>query len=156
VAIYGVTVGDIAAELVSVLPAGISAATKPTAAQVQTWIDIADAMIELTVRDVTGTTPAVTDKAVGFAKEYIINYVAARVMRVLYVGRGADQIQAASGGYFASAKALMDAIIALGSQAVGTGDASPRLKVPTGLPVRELIVCDDELDGDNAFRRRRF
>ena len=155
-AVYGVTVADIAAELPSLFATGFSAATKPTAAQVLAWIEIADQVIQLHVRDVTGVTPALTDAAAGLAKEFVVNRVIGKIMRAIYAGRAPEQVQSAAAGYYAAAKELYDAITELGSQAAGTGAPSPNVAVPTGLPVRDLIVSDAELDGCDAFRFKRF
>lgn len=154
--VYGVTVADVAAEVPGPFPTGFSAATKPTAQQVQRWIDREDARVSLRVRDLTGAEPALTDAAAGSAIDLIIAGVISRILRVVYTGRGVDQLTAALAPYAVVIAASEAELTNLGAQASGTGAAAPRLAMPTGLPARDLIVNDAELDGNESFRWRRF
>ena len=154
--IYGVTPEDIAGELPGLFPGGFTVATKPTLAQVTSLITTADTIVAMKVQDITGTTPAAADKAAVLAKRYIIEWVKAQVIRIVYAGNDPVQVQQAAAAYETNAKETGSALLALGSQAAGTGDAAPRVAVPYTTPQRELLIRDEQLDDDETYRERRY
>jgi hypothetical protein len=153
VAIYGVTPEQVAAELPGLFPQGFDVGTLPTAAQVLSYIETADALISMNVQDVTGVAPQLADKAALLAKEYIIARAVARVLAVVYAGRiGAGDVSPAA-GYFAASEELRKGILALGEQAVGLGTVGPAIGV--SMPAdRELLICNADLDGGVNRTRR--
>lgn len=153
---YAVTPADVSGELPGLFPGGFTAATKPTLAQVTALITTADTIISMKVQDITGAVPAAADKASVLAKRYVIEWVKAQVIRIVYAGNDPVQVQQAAAAYETNAEATESALLALGSQAAGTGEASPRVVVPYTTPQRELIIRDGQLDDDHAYRERRF
>lgn len=152
---YGVVATDVSAELPGLFTGGFTQATKPSLAEVTRWITTADVAIGLVVKDVTGTTPLVSDKAAVLAKEYVIAWVKAKVMAAVYAGKVdptamAGILQSAYG----AAKDIRLSLIEMGTQAAGTGEASPRLAVPYTTPQRCLIVEDSDLDPASNRRGR--
>jgi hypothetical protein len=153
---YGVLHADISGELPGLFPGGFTVNTKPTAVQVTAWIAAADTIITLKVQDITGAVPAVADKAAVLAKRYVIEWVKAQVMRAAYVGNDPLEVKAAADPYDIVAKQYMDALVELGAQAAGTGEAASRVTVPYTTPQRELMIRDEQLEDDEGFRERRF
>jgi hypothetical protein len=153
--IYGVVPADVARELSGLFPSGFDELTSPTAAMVEGWISTADTIASLRVTDVTGANPASSDKAAVLAKRYIIEWTKEQVIRSVYAGNDIERVDAAAKPFAASAKALLSELELLGSQAVGTGEASSRVRVSSMLPTRDLIVTDAMLD-TGASRARMF
>lgn len=153
---YAITPAMIAAELPGLFPGGFAANTKPTAAQVVSWITTADAIITMKVQDITGAVPAVTDKAAVLAKRFVIEWVKAQVIRTAYAGNDPLSVRAAAQPYEENAKSIRDDLELLGSQAAGTGEAQSRVAVPYTTPQRDLMIRDEQLDDDEAHRERRF
>jgi hypothetical protein len=149
---YTVVPADVAAELPGLFPGGFSATTRPTDAQVQGFIDTADTIVTLRVRDNVGTDPANTDRAAPIARRYILNYVLAIVTRIVYAGNDAVQVNAMAAAYDVAAKTLLDSITALGEQAIGTGTAAP--EVLGNMTTRSLMLCDADLDPRSGLRGR--
>ena len=153
--LYGVVPGDVAAELKGLFPGGFTGTTNPTTAMVTGWISTADTIAQLRVADITGTTPAATDRAAVLAKRFIIEWTKEQVIRTVYAGNDPAKVEAAARPYAASAQALLGELEELGAQAAGTGDASPRVRVSSELPDRDLMITNDMLDS-NRFRTRSF
>lgn len=153
---YGVVPADIAAELPGLFPGGFTVSTKPTSAQVKALITTADTIVTLQVQDVTGGAPASTDRAADLAKRYIIDWVKAQIIRIVYAGNDAAAVAAAASPYDASIKAIGVALEQLGAQSIGTGAAAARVSVPYTTPQRDLLVTDEQLDNDESFRERRY
>jgi hypothetical protein len=153
---YGVTPEEVASELRGLFPTGFDVDTVPTEAQVTAWISVADSIVTLHVIDETGQVPALTDAAASLVKTYIKEWVKAQVVRTVYVGNDPTAVDAAARPYSDTAKMILSQIDEMGSQAVGTGTASPRIAVAYTLPDRELVVTDDELDMDNSYRTRKY
>lgn len=155
-ATYDVTVSDIAAELPGLFPVGFSAATIPSAAQVASFIATGDTLVTLRVKDATGGTPALTDAAAPLAKRYIVNWVLAQVVKIVYAGNDPARVAEAVRAYTDVVTELGTAIDLLGAQAIGVGDASLRVLVGPTTPDRDLLIGNAELDGNNAARERRY
>jgi hypothetical protein len=155
---YGVVAADVAAELPGVFPDGFTVATKPTLAQVTSLITTADTVVGLRVLDSTGRAPAVSDKAAVLAKRYILEWVKAQVLRIAYVGNAPADVANAVDPYDKSAAALLTSIDSLGEQAVGTGEAAPRVHVSSTstVPVvsRDMVINDTDLDAGSSLRGR--
>lgn len=154
--VYGVTPADIAAELPGLFPGGFTAATKPTLLQVTAFIITADTIISMKVQDITGAVPAADDKAAVLAKRYIVEWVKAQVIRVVYAGNDPQQVRTAAEPYETNAASTLESLVAMGAQAVGTGEAASRVFTPYTTPQRDLIIRDEQLDDDEAYRERRF
>lgn len=152
---YGVTPADVAAELPGLFPGGFTVATKPTLAQVTSMITTADTVVGLRVLDITGTNPAAEDKAAVLAKRYIIDWVKAQVLRIVYTGNDPIQVDAAAKPYADLARATLESIELLGEQAAGPGDAAPRIAYSTNPADRELLVTDEQLNAGTT-RSRMF
>lgn len=153
---YGVTAADIAAELPGIFPGGFSASTKPSDTLVESWISDADVVVGLKVQDIAGQPGASTDKAAVLAKRWIKETVKGQAVRAAYAGNDPLAVKAAAEPYENSAAFTWDAIIALDSQIIGTGEAASRVGVPYTSTQRELLVTDAQLDDDAGFRERRF
>lgn len=154
--VYGVGPADVSAELPGLFPGGFSASSLPSDVQVASWITTADTIVGMKVQDVAGAVPAATDKAAVLAKRYIIEWTKAQAVRAAYVGNDPLAVKAAAEPYEANATLLLEAIVELGAQAAGSGEASPRVMVPYTVAQRELLVTTEQLDGDAVFRERRF
>lgn len=154
---YDVTPADVAEELAGLFPSGFSSTSVPTDEQVQQMIDAADTYVTLRITDDVGSAPALTDKAASLAKRYIIDYTKAQVIRAVYLGRDPFAVSQAAGPYEASAKLTLESIDLLGAQAVGTGEASPRVVTSMGsstLPSRDLLIDTIDLDPNSGYRGR--
>jgi hypothetical protein len=151
---YGVTPADVAAELPGLFAGGFSAITTPTDAQVASTITTADTVITLYVRGAVGQPPSPTDAAAPIAVRYILEWVKAQVIRVVYTGNDPVQVAQAAKPYDDLAQQLKDAITALGAQAEGEGEPAPRVVVSNTTPTRALLRGDRELDGCFNGRRR--
>lgn len=152
--LYGVQPDDIAAELRGLFPTGFDIDTTPTEAQVIDFISTADDIVRLRLVDITGGIPAVSDAAVRLAKTFIKNWVKSEVVKVVYAGQDPLAVQAAAKTYADNADTVITALTEMGSQAIGTGEASPQVSVAFTVPPRDLLVEDSEL-GDNDFGRER-
>lgn len=153
---YGVTVADIAAELPGLFPVGFSDVTAPSAAQVASFISTGDTLVTLRVKDATGGVPASTDAAAPLAKRYVINWVLAQVVKIVYAGNDPARITEIARAYTDVVTELGTAIDLLGAQAIGVGDSAPRIFAGPSLPERDLMITNADLDGDPAYRPRRF
>lgn len=153
--VYAVTPAEVASELKGLFPLGFTSTTNATPSMVTGWISAADTIAQLRVSDVTGALPASSDKAAVLAKRYVIEWTKEQVMRTVYAGNDPDRVDAAARPYAISAKSMLNELEILGSQAAGSGDASPRVRVASMLPVRDLIIRDDMLD-DGVYRTRSF
>lgn len=155
---YDVAPADVAGELPGLFPGGFSATTAPTSDQVQGFIDAADAIVTLAITDFVGMPPSLTDKAAAMAKRYVIEYTKALVVRVVYAGRvDPSAIGQLASPYEINAAAMLKALELLGSQAIGTGDASPRVLTSMGsssLPSRDLLIETVDLDPNSGLRGR--
>jgi hypothetical protein len=147
---YTVAPADVAAELPGIFPGGFSSITKPTDAQVQGFIDTADTIVTLRIRDNVGTDPANTDRAAPIARRFILNYVLGIVTRIVYAGNDPVQVNAAASAYETAGKMLLDAIDVLGEQVIGVGDAAPQ--VLGNITTRSLLICDTDLDPRSGRR----
>ena len=154
---YGVVHADVAAELPGIFPGGFTVGTKPTAAAVTSLITTADALITLKVIDVTGTTPDDTDRAAVLAKRYIIDWVKAQVVRIVYAGNDPEDVARAAAAYDANVTLILEAFTQLGEQAAGDGLAASSRVVAAdnSTDPREFLLTDDDLDGGSS-RTRRF
>lgn len=154
---YDVSPAAVAAELPGLFPGGFTTTSMPTTEQVQGMIDAADTFVTLRITDVVGASPAASDKAASLAKRYIIELTKAQVLRVVYAGRDPFQVNAVVGSYEIAAKGYLESIDLLGSQLVGTGEASSRVLTSMGsstLPVRDLMITDSDLDPNSGLRGR--
>lgn len=154
---YEVLPKDVAAELPGIFPAGFTATSMPSESQVASAISTADTLITLQVEDLVGQAPDVSDRAAPLAVRYIVEWVKAWVIRVAYAGRDPAQVNAVASPYDVLAKQMWDALIALGAQAEGTGESSPRVMTSVdgvALPVRDLVVDTIDLDARSGFRGR--
>lgn len=152
---YGVAPSDVAAELKGLFPTGFSGSTNPTDTMVEGWISTADIIVQLRVADITGASPSSSDKAAVLARRYIIDWTKEQVLRTVYAGNDPDRVDAAARPYQVSSKAILSDLETLGAQAAGEGDASPRVRVSSELPDRDLVITDDMLDV-GSFRTRSF
>jgi hypothetical protein len=143
---YLVTPADVAAELPGLFPGGFTATSLPSDVQVAALIAAADATVTMRITDDVGSSPATSDKAAGFAKRYIIDWVKAQVIRIVYAGRDPFQIDAAASPYDRLSAQTLLVIDALGAQAVGTGEASSRVLTSSTTPSRDLLLTDDDFD----------
>jgi len=153
--IYGVAPQNVASELPGLFPGGFLTTSVPSAATVVNWISTADTIVSLYVTDITGVSPAASDKAAILAKRYIIEWTKGQVIRTVYTGNDVARVEAAAAPYAVSAKALLGALEQMGAQAVGTGEASPRVQVSSLLPGRDLVIRDAMLESGNG-RERAF
>lgn len=151
--VYGVAHGDVSAELPGLFPVGFTADTVPTDDQVTGWISTYDTIAELRVRDVAGSNPAAGDKASVLAKRYIIEATKGEVIRTVYTGNDIERVEQAVRPHTAAAKAFLAELETLGAQAVGPGDASPRIRTESSLPTRDLLVTDEQLDTSSHRHR---
>lgn len=154
---YLVTPATIAAELPGLFPGGFTATSRPSVTQVESFISTADTMVTLKVEDLVGEMPTLTDRAAPIAVRYVIEWTKAAVIRVVYAGRDPAVINAAAGPYDALVKSLSDMLVVLGEQAIGTGESSPRVMTSTdetGLPHRDLVITDVDLDPSSGRRGR--
>jgi hypothetical protein len=147
---YSVVPADVAAELPGLFPGGFTATTRPTDAQVQSFIDTADTIVTLRITDNVGQSPALSDKAASIAKRYIVNYVLAIVTRMVYAGNDPAQVNAAAAAYDGAAKSLLDSIDALAEQAVGIGEPAPT--TVGNMTMRSLMICNGDLDPRSSRR----
>jgi hypothetical protein len=145
---YDVTPAAVASELPGLYPGGFSATSTPTDAKVQELIDEADTVVTLRITDDVGASPALSDKAAKVAKRFIINYVKAQVILLLYVGKDPAYVASIAQPYIDSATRLLEYIDALGSQAVGTGESSAATM--GHMTSRPLILESWDLDGDRG------
>jgi hypothetical protein len=153
---YGVTVTEVAEELPGLFPVGFSPATAPSAAQVASFISTGDTLVTLRVKDATGGVPSASDAAAPLAKRYVINWVLAQVVKIVYAGNDPARVAEAAKAYTDVATELGAAIDLLGEQAIGAGDSAPRVFAGPSLPERDLMITNADLDGDPTFRARRF
>lgn len=153
---YLVVPADVAAELPGLFDRGFTATTRPTATQVASWIATADVIASMKVQDVTGVSPASSDRAAALARQYVIEWVKAKVMGAVYAGNDPTQVANAVRPHFDNAKTILVALTELGAQATGTGAAAARVGVPYTTPQRELLVTDEQLDDDESNRERRY
>lgn len=147
---YGVTPADIAAELSGLYPDGFGAGTKPTAAKVQEYIDVADLEVSIAIGNSAGAPPATDDRVAPLARQVIINRVVARVMRVVYTGNTPAEVAQLLAPYVEGAKGALQALIDLRTQAVGTGETAPLVTVGE-TPDRDLIVQDADLQPGSSM-----
>jgi hypothetical protein len=152
--VYGVTHADISAELPGLFPGGFSAGTKPTDAQVTAFISIADTIVALRIDQNTGIHGAATDRAASLAKQYIVEWVKAKVLEIVYAGNDPVQVSAAVDPVRSLAKEMLTAIDLMGTQAEGIGDPDPRVTVGEVLPVRDLVITNEDLDAGSGSRGR--
>lgn len=138
--IYGVTPADIAAELPGLFPGGFSAATKPSAATVQLWIDAADATAQLHVQQTSGDPAAASATAAAIAKRYIIDWTKANVLRAVYTGNDPRDVEAAARPFETQASGHLAMLDKLGEQNVGTGTGFSHVRGKT--VSRDLLVSD--------------
>lgn len=153
---YDVVPADIAAELPGLFPGGFGASTVPSHSQVASMITVADLQVSIAVENASGLAPEVSDRLAPLAIQVIKQRVVARVLRIVYAGNAPAEINAAAKPYDDDADAALEAITSLETQATGAGETSNRVGVPSGLPNRDLIVDDDDLDIDASSRRSRF
>lgn len=152
---YGVTPAAVAGELHALFPGGFTVDTKPTLVQVTSFITTADTVVGLRVVDATGSTPAGSDKAAVLAVRYIIEWVKARVMALVFTGNDPVSVKAAVDPYDTMAGSMLTAIDAMGAQMIGTGLPDPRVLAGGIVPDRDLVITDCDLD-QSPNRRRRF
>ncbi|HVX39610.1 MAG TPA: hypothetical protein VHB25_08555 [Gemmatimonadaceae bacterium] len=153
---YGVVAADVAAELPGLFPGGFTVSTVPTLAQVTSAIATADTIVTLHVQNAAGQAPSIQDRAAPVAKRFIVDWVKAQVIRIVYAAQDPAQVAAAAKPYADLAQEAKDAITAMGAQAEGLGEASPRIQVPYTTAPRDLVVGDRDLDPCTPFRERRF
>jgi hypothetical protein len=152
---YGVLPADIAAELPGIFPGGFTATTLPSDTLVASFIAAADLAVTLKLKDQTGTTPLDTDTAAPLAERYVIESAKAQALRVAYAGRNPADVDVVVRPYDLLAKTALDALLLLDAQAVGTGEASPRVVTSlgaSGLPTRDLLITDVDLDPSSRGR----
>jgi hypothetical protein len=151
---YGVTPADVAAELPGIFPGGFSASTTPTAAQVAAFIATADLVISIAVQDVAGVAPQASDRAALLARQFIIEAVKARVIRIVYAGNDPERVAAAARPYMDNATEIRTAIEALRTQAAGIGEPAAKVQVPYTTDPRALVLGSDQLDPTYRDARR--
>jgi hypothetical protein len=159
---FGVTAQEVADQVPALFPSGFGDATAPTRSLVERWIAIADSVVSLAVQRSAGAIPDDDDPAAGIAKQYIISYTLAHVMRAVYAGKDPLQVKAAADQFAGPALELLAAIVEMGTQAAGdTAPVQNRvLGVDSSLD-RDLVVTDDDLGGlalpgPGISRRRQF
>lgn len=153
---YNVLPANISNEIPALFRTGFSTTTKPTAAMVTEVITEADVIVSERVERNTLTTPALADKAAPIARRFIINYVLAWVMRIVYAGQDATIVAQAAAPYEAAADRSLAALDLLGSQAAGTGEGTfERVRYQVVSPTRELLITEEMLES-GARSARRF
>jgi hypothetical protein len=151
---YAVSVAQVAAKLPGLFPAGFTTATHPTAAEVSEIVSTADTIVTLRVQDATGGVPLSTDKAAPVAVQFILNWVIAEVLKVVYAGNDPERLAAIVKPYLDMVTAYGLAIDGLGAQAIGTGESAPRVLAGPALPTRDLLITDADLDACSGLRGR--
>jgi hypothetical protein len=150
---YGVTPADVAAELPGIFPGGFTATTLPSDALVADFIAAADLAVTLKLKDTTGGAPAATDAAAKLAKRYVIESAKAQVLRVAYAGAIPPTSTSRWRRTSCSRRRSSMRSHCSDSQAIGTGDAAPRVTTSlgaSGLPTRDLLITDCDLDPSSA------
>lgn len=152
-AAFGVTVQDVAAEVASLMPQGISETTRPSRALVEAFIAEADARLQLALAGVAAGTPTTADAAYPLARKYVVQSALGETLRILYTGKvSAPELVDLMERFAKNSADVLKAIVAFGEQAVGTTVETPPANVVFGdIPLRELMVSDDDLDG--SWRR---
>ena len=146
---YGVLPIDIAAELPFVFKTGdVTQADIPNRARVTEWISRADARAYLVAENIINAAPSLTDKAVPMAKEFIVQYVKAKVLAAIYAGNDPAAYATIVASAYGDAKNALQTLIDLGTQIEGAGGSSPRLAISlaTVATSRDLLVEDIDLD----------
>jgi hypothetical protein len=152
---YGVTLAEVAAVMPGLFREGFTASTKPSQLVVQGWINAADARVQLLVQRLAGVAPESSDTAALFAKQHIIMWTCAMVMRALYAGNAPGQVAEAANQFALPAAEFLTQLEALGAQTAGSGEVPNRVRGVDGSLLRELLITDDDL-GFGAARSRRF
>lgn len=161
-ATYGVTIADVSGEIPSLVPNGFTGTSKPTDAKVLGWIAAADAIATLAVFKTSAVTPQVTDASAAIARQFIIAWTLAWVMRATFAGNDPKDVAAAAAQYADPAAALLEQLEALGAQAAGTGVvAASLIRGSDGSTARDMLVTDEDLGGlldayPSVRRARRF
>lgn len=154
--VYGVTTDDVAAMMPGLFKDGFSESTKPDDTTVASWVTAADAQAQLAVAAVAGVAPTPSDLASSLAKQFVLMWTAAQVMRALYAGNDPERVAAAANQYAVPAKELLAQLKALGAQAAGAAAVAPlRVRGVDISRVRDTLVEDGDL-GPGASRSRRF
>lgn len=143
---YGVTPADIAAELPGPFPGGFTVSSKPTLAQVQSFITAADLMVTIAVQNAAGSIPNTADRLAPLAKRVIIEQVKGQVIRLVYAGSAPGDLAAAAKPYEDLAAAMLKSITALQTQAVGAGLPASRVGTSSPVPLRDLVIDDEDLE----------
>lgn len=116
---YDVAPADISNELPGLFPYGFATADAPvTLAMVTTFIATADTMVTLRIKQLTGAAPLNSDDAAPIAKQYVINWVLAKIIRIVYTGQDAAADFASP--YSTSADAAWNLLTTLGDEDTGT------------------------------------
>lgn len=150
--VYGVTPDDVAALMPALFAAGFTESTVVDDTTVAAWITAADAQAQLAVRAVAGVAPSPSDLAASLAKQYVLMWTAAQVMRAVYAGQDPERVATAANQYAAPAKELLLQLRELGVQAAGSAEPS-RVFGSSGA-ARDLLVTNDDLDPGDARARR--
>lgn len=142
---YGVTAADIAAELPGLFPGGFTTTTKPTLAQVTSYITAADLWVSLSIQNASGSVPAASDRLAPLAKRVIVERVKGQVIRDVYTGNDIERVNAAAAPFERAARESLKAITDLQTQATGVGDPPNRVVSSSTTPTRDLMVLDEDL-----------
>jgi hypothetical protein len=161
--LYGVSAADIAAEMPALFPIdgahpnGFSATTKPTQAKVEEWITAADAIAELKVVAASGAAADPAAKGAPIVKQYVREYVKAQVIRTVYAGNDARDVDEAAKSFEQDRDRLYNDLDLLGSQLEGAG-AVAVARVRGKVSDRELLIGDAQLGAGalGGLGSRRF
>lgn len=158
--VYGVTPEDVSAEMPGLFSVGFTQASRPTRATVIGWITDADAYIDTQVTQVTTVNPDLADAASRLARRWIITDVKDRVREAATNLSPADLVALRQ---TSPASALLVQIQALASSEIAAQLAAleeatlsgPRLAITmggltSGVPARDLVINDADLDGDRG------
>lgn len=144
------THADVGAQIPALFPLGFNDSTKPTRLLVEQWISIADTVVTLAITRYAGAVPDDDDAAAGLARQYIINWTLAHVMKAIYAGAAPLDVKTAADQFSVPALEILQQLILLGTQAAG--DTAPIFNRVLGVDmslVRDLVISDDDL-GDLA------
>lgn len=158
---FGVTHADVGRALPGLFALGFSDTTKPTLLQVEEWIATADALVTSRLTRVAGAVPDDDDPGAGLARQYVILWTLAMVMRAVYGGNDPQAVAAAANQYAIPAKEILAELLELGTQATGTGTVFTRVLGTDSSLERDFLIDDSDLGGRSSAtpyvsRRRQF
>ena len=109
---YSVIPSEIASELPALFPGGFSSTSTPSDEAVTSLISTADAIVSFRIDESVGLAddPAAEPNAV-LARRFIIDWVKARVIRIVYTGRDPIATNAAAAPFETSSDTTLDLLI---------------------------------------------